>query len=413
MSYFWGRNGTVPVQGGHRVVSRIRREPLPFGIRREHCNDVNRAQQGDMTRADLISILMNMELEEHRNLTREQARAVVNEIFGAIAEALRNGEVARLPFGSLGVYEQDRQPKRGWFLNRVRVLYKQRNMIKFLGGEYDLEPADQGPPTLSRSGSLPRRQPPHRLDNNGEMKPSERNSPPPKISPPERRKLTAIGVKAGKSRRLIAQELNVTETTIRRDLEVQGITANKKPTATRRKPAVVWKGSSRATSDRKVASQNPTKPHQPTPRNKDISPRIVVPKPLKPRPPKHRSPEIPLSPEELRRQHLEEMLQLVQSWLVERYHDYQHATNVLDKARILLATRRDLPVRELPESPMSADQLLHHTRPQEMDSASSQNRFRGEEACALWLARWLAAWAPQDKQLRNDVLDQARARLSA
>src|ERR1017187_4281543 len=87
MSHFWGRNGTVPVQGGHRVVSRIRRW----------------AQQGDMTRADLISILMSTELEEHQNLTREQARAVVNEIFGAIAEALRNGEVTRLPFGSLGV----------------------------------------------------------------------------------------------------------------------------------------------------------------------------------------------------------------------------------------------------------------------------------------------------------------------
>jgi hypothetical protein len=35
-----------------------------------------------MTRADLNRILMNTELEEHRNLTREQARAAVNEIFG-------------------------------------------------------------------------------------------------------------------------------------------------------------------------------------------------------------------------------------------------------------------------------------------------------------------------------------------
>jgi len=364
-----------------------------------------------MTRADLIRILMNTELEEHRNLTRRQARAVVNEIFGAIAEALRNGEVARLPFGSLGVYEQDRQPTRGWFLNRVRVLYKQKNEIKFLGSEYDQEPADQGPRALSRSGSLPRRQPSHRLDSKDQMNPSERNSPPRKISPPERRKLIAIGVKAGKSRRLIAQELNVTETTIRRDLKLQGIPTNKKPTATRRKPDVVWKGSSRATSDRKVASRNPTKPHKPTPRNKDISPRIVVPDPLKPRQPKHRSPEIPSSPEELRRQRLEEMLQLVQSWLAERNPDYQHATNVLDKARNHLATRPDFPVQGLPESSMSANQLLHHTRPPEMDAASSQNLWRREEVCALWLARWLTAWAPEDKQIRNDVLDQVQAPL--
>src|ERR1035437_3595155 len=68
----------------------------------------------------------------------------------------------------------------------------------------------------------------------------------------ERRKLAAIGVKAGKSQRLIAQKLTVTETTTRRDLEALGITRNKKPAATRRKPDVVFKGSSPATPDGKV-----------------------------------------------------------------------------------------------------------------------------------------------------------------
>src|ERR1035437_3680255 len=358
------------------------------------------AQPGDMTRADLIRILMNTELEEHRNLTREQARAVVSEIFGAIAEALRNGEVACLPFGSFGVYEQIRQPMRRWILGRVRVLYAQRYMIKFQGGEYDLEPADQGPPT----GPLLPIQPPHGLDSKGEMKPSERNSR--KIS--ERRKLIAAGIKAGKSRRLIAQELNVTETTIRRDLrdlKALRIPADKKPTATRRKPAVVFKGSSRATPHRKVASQNPSRPLKFRLRKKDISRRIVAPGPLKPGPPKSPSPEIPLSPEELRRQRLEEMLQLVGSWLLERKPDYLHAINVLDKARIRLATHRDLPVRGLPESTMSADQLRDHTRPPEMDIPQSLSRR--EEVCALWLAVGLAAGAPKDKQLRNVVLDRA------
>jgi hypothetical protein len=91
------------------------------------------------------------------------------------------------------------------------------------------------------------------------------------------------------------------------------------------------------------------------------------------------------------------MLQLVQSWLLEQYKYYQRKDNVLDKARNLLATRRDSPVQGLPESPMSAAQLRDHTRPPEMDAVSSQGRFRGEEACALWLANWLAAWEPQDK----------------
>jgi nucleoid DNA-binding protein len=74
-----------------------------------------------MTRADLIRILMNAELEEHQNLTREQARTVVSEIFEAIKDALRNGEDAHLPFGSFRVQEQSRKPIRRWFLKRVRA----------------------------------------------------------------------------------------------------------------------------------------------------------------------------------------------------------------------------------------------------------------------------------------------------
>ena len=129
----------------------------------------------------------------------------------------------------------------------------------------------------------------------------------------ERRKLAAIGIKAGKSQRLIAQELDVTETTIRRDLEAQGITANKKPTATIRKPAVVFKTSSPAFSDSNVVSQVPTKILKPTPTPtkrlkfppRPVFRRRVVPEPLKPEPPKPSGPEIPLSPEQLRQQHLE------------------------------------------------------------------------------------------------------------
>jgi len=131
-----------------------------------------------------------------------------------------------------------------------------------------------------------------------------------------------------------------------------------------------------------------------------------VPEPLKPKQP---SPEIPLSPE----QHLEEMLQLVQAWLDEQYKYYQRKENVLDKAKIRLASRRNFPVPEFPESPRSAAQLRDHTRPPEMDSAKSQSLSRREEVCALWLARWLAAWEPKDEQLRNQVIDQTRALVTA
>jgi hypothetical protein len=107
------------------------------------------------------------------------------------------------------------------------------------------------------------------------------------------------------------------------------------------------------------------------------------------------------------------MLPLVQAWLDEQYKYYQRAENVLDKAKIRLATHRDVPARGLPESPMSAAQLRDYTRPPEMDTTIDQGRFRGEEACALWLTNWLAAWEPKDEQLRNQVIDQTRALVTA
>ena len=166
---------------------------------------------------------------------------------------------------------------------------------------------------------------------------------------------------------------------------------------------MVWKGSSPATSDSKVAAQNRTKRIKLPPR--PVFPRPGVPEPLKPGPPKF------LSPEQLRQQHLEEMLQLVGAWLVDQKHYYSREETVLDKARKLLATHRDSTVRGTPESLMSAAQLRDHTRPP--DPVVPQSLSRREEACATWLALWLAAWEPQDKQLRNQVINQTRARVTA
>ena len=302
---------------------------------------------------------------------------------------------------------------RRWILGRVRVTYAQRYMIQL-----------QGEASMTWN-QLIRVRPPFRFH----LISRRTDWISSKISPAERRKLIAAGVKAGKSLRLIAQELNVTGTTIQRDMKVRGITANKKPTVTRRKKAVACKVSRRATSDRKVASQNPTKPlkltptptkpHKltPTPTKRinllprPVFPRRVVPEPLKPGPPKQPSPVIPLSPEQLRRQHLEEVLQLVQSWLDEQKRDYLRPENVLDKARKSLAAHRD------PRSGVAriADECCSTagSHPsQEMDAAKPQSQSRREETCAKWLANWLAAWEPKDKQLRTEVLNKVRALLS-
>jgi nucleoid DNA-binding protein len=68
-------------------------------------------------------------------LTHREAEAVVTEVFGSISEALRNGETVKLPFGTFEVVDQPRAPLRRWFLNRVRVTYAKRKVVRFTFGE--------------------------------------------------------------------------------------------------------------------------------------------------------------------------------------------------------------------------------------------------------------------------------------
>lgn len=207
---------------------------------------------------------------------------------------------------------------------------------------------------------------------------------------------------------------------------------------------MAWKVSRRMTPERKVAAPTPTKPLKLTPtptKSLKLTPaptkRIELPatptEPLKltPAPTEpHQLPPTPtkrikfrkrielpprpvfprpLSPEELRRKHLEEMLSLVQSWIGEQWNNCQRKENILDKARIRLASSQDFFAQLLPEAPMSAAQLRDYTRPPEMDGAIPQGTYRTEEVCAKWLANWLEAWAPEDKQLRKEVLEKVRA----
>jgi nucleoid DNA-binding protein len=72
-------------------------------------------------------------------LSRPQAEKVVNLFFASTAEALAKGEKVILPIGTFEVLERKRPPLRGWFLNRVRVTYKQRRYIQFTPAEASLE----------------------------------------------------------------------------------------------------------------------------------------------------------------------------------------------------------------------------------------------------------------------------------
>lgn len=89
-----------------------------------------------MTRADLIKQCMQLELPGQPNLTRVEARRLVNGFFECIEDALQRGEDVELPFGRFSVGKHNRKPLRGWFLNRIRVTYrKSRKFVRFVPAE--------------------------------------------------------------------------------------------------------------------------------------------------------------------------------------------------------------------------------------------------------------------------------------
>jgi nucleoid DNA-binding protein len=64
-------------------------------------------------------------------LSRAEAREVIDAVFETMTETLNRGEMVCLPFGTFEVLDHPRPPKRGWFLKRVRVIYKKPKYIRF------------------------------------------------------------------------------------------------------------------------------------------------------------------------------------------------------------------------------------------------------------------------------------------
>jgi hypothetical protein len=231
-------------------------------------------------------------------------------------------------------------------------------------------------------------------------------------TPVQRRELVKIGVKAGKSRRLMAQELGVTDVTIRRDLEFLGINADEKPVITRGKKVAAGETKKSRPSETQTAETQRAELIRKIAlaAKKRGNRQITLPKISKPKPPIQESP-VQLSPKEHRQQRLQEMLELIQSWMVDHKSDYTRAKNVVGKAHNRLKASRDFYVKSLPESDLSPSELRDQSRPTEMSAAASQGIARREEVCAQWLAGWLAVWSPRDEGLRNEVLNQTLTRL--
>jgi transposase-like protein len=215
-----------------------------------------------------------------------------------------------------------------------------------------------------------------------------------KLTVKERRDLAALLIQAGKSNRMIAQELGVDEGTIRSDRKALGLTASSKPAITRHKRG--------ATLPRRPRSR-PIKAARGLPSTTGI--RVLVPKERSRVPP-----PVVQQHAAARRQRLESTVSIALTWLVEQQLGEWSTTVVLDKARGHPHRGREF-VSTLSEPSLSPRELLSRTRPKEIDMPDPENVMKLEEDCGLWLERWLAACLPGDEGLRAQVFTEIRDRL--
>jgi len=66
---------------------------------------------------------------QERGLSRGMARSILNQIILEMIRALQDGETVEAPFGYLQVVAQDRPAQRGWYLNRIRTIYRQSHTV--------------------------------------------------------------------------------------------------------------------------------------------------------------------------------------------------------------------------------------------------------------------------------------------
>ncbi len=179
---------------------------------------------------------------------------------------------------------------------------------------------------------------------------------PIRLSPTERRKLVALGVKAGKSNRAIAKELGVDEGTVRRDRKFLATPEDKRPA------------------------------------------KVPLPKRAK-----QKWPVRELSPDERRRRQRQDMLKVVQLWVTQESLILPDLESfVLPEAGKLLHYHRHSQ-SHLPVPTKSPDELLPLTRPTYAveDYMPAKLSFYAE-----WLARWLACCLPREEELQDEILRQ-------
>ena len=65
-----------------------------------------------------------------RGWTRRESARIVNFVLNEMTQALKRGESVEFPLGTLRRVRHQRSKQRGWFLGRIRTIYKRPYTVK-------------------------------------------------------------------------------------------------------------------------------------------------------------------------------------------------------------------------------------------------------------------------------------------
>jgi nucleoid DNA-binding protein len=65
-----------------------------------------------------------------RGLSRRDSVRILNFVLNEMAQALKRGESVEFPLGTLRRVRHQRKKMRGWFLGKIRTIYKRPHTVK-------------------------------------------------------------------------------------------------------------------------------------------------------------------------------------------------------------------------------------------------------------------------------------------
>jgi nucleoid DNA-binding protein len=100
----------------------VARKLVEYRLRRELSME---SKPRNLGRAYLVDKLRK------RGLSRRDSVRIVKIVFDEMAQALKRGETVEFPLGTLRRVRHQRKKMRGWFLGKIRTIYKRPYTVKY------------------------------------------------------------------------------------------------------------------------------------------------------------------------------------------------------------------------------------------------------------------------------------------